>query len=198
MFALRDVSQNLANLETAANFFNFKKFVRRFIIQVPATQSGSLPLPHECNSFVKCTQSFNVAGTTITCSLCDVSLSGEDFSSGNTILLMKIRSVKHPSARGRAFVPASFFCIFQRGSLSSMLDETLNSLKKEREKIMKDLLENVIIVALCVMTGIMFITLNAGGYSFIVSASVAVALAAAFAIVEATDLVIGWWHGLSD
>ena len=25
MFALRDVSQNLANLETAANFFNFKK-----------------------------------------------------------------------------------------------------------------------------------------------------------------------------
>jgi len=66
-------------------------------IQVPATQSGSLPLPHECNSFVKCTQSFNVAGTTITCSLCDVSLSGEDFSSGNSILLMKIRAVKHPS-----------------------------------------------------------------------------------------------------
>ena len=32
MFALRDVSQNLANLETAANFFNFKKIVRRFII----------------------------------------------------------------------------------------------------------------------------------------------------------------------
>lgn len=32
MFALRDVSQNLANLETAANFFNFKKIVRRSII----------------------------------------------------------------------------------------------------------------------------------------------------------------------
>ena len=33
MFALRDVSQNLANLETAANFFNFKKIVRRSIIK---------------------------------------------------------------------------------------------------------------------------------------------------------------------
>lgn len=63
---------------------------------------------------------------------------------------------------------------------------------------MKDIIENVLIAALCVMTGIMFITLNAGGYSFIVSASIAVALAAAFAMVEAIDLVMGWWHGLSD
>ena len=63
---------------------------------------------------------------------------------------------------------------------------------------MKDLVENIIIAALCVMTGIMFLTLNGGGYAFIVSASVAVALAAAFAMVEAVDMVIGWWHGLSD
>ena len=63
---------------------------------------------------------------------------------------------------------------------------------------MKDLIENVLIVALCVMTGVMFLTLNASGYSFIVSASIAVALAAAFAMVEAVDIVIGWWHGLSD
>lgn len=101
-------------------------------IQVPATQSGSLPLPHECNSFVKCMQSFNVAGTTFTCSLCDVPLSGEDFSSGNSILLMKIRAVKHPSARGRAFVLASFFCKFQRRSAASILSETLNFSQNER------------------------------------------------------------------
>ena len=63
---------------------------------------------------------------------------------------------------------------------------------------MKDIIENVLIAALCVMTGVMFLTLNAGGYSFIVSASIAVALAAAFAMVEAIDLVMGWWHGLSD
>lgn len=63
---------------------------------------------------------------------------------------------------------------------------------------MKDIIENVLIAALCVMTGVMFLTLNAGGYSFIVSASIAVALAAAFAMVEAVDIVIGWWHGLSD
>lgn len=166
-------------------------------IQVPATQSGSLPLPQECNSFVKCMQSFNVAGTTFTCSLCDVSLSGEDFSSGNSILLMKIRAVKHPSARGRTFVHASFFCKFQRGSAAGILSETLNFLKTKGE-IMKDLVENSIIAALCVMTGIMFLTLNGGGYAFIVSASVAVALAAAFAMVEAIDLVMGWWHGLND
>lgn len=101
-------------------------------IQVPATQSGSLPLPQECNSFLKCMQSFNVAGTTFTCSLCDVSLSGEDFSSGKSILLMKIRAVKHPSARGRTFVHASFFCKFQRGSAAGILSETLNFSQNER------------------------------------------------------------------
>jgi len=41
MFALRGVSQNLANLETAANFFNFKKIVRRFIIFFLSFLKGS-------------------------------------------------------------------------------------------------------------------------------------------------------------
>lgn len=53
MFALRDVSQNLANLETAANFFNFKKIVRRSIIhpaclaamQEAQSSAFSPPLP---------------------------------------------------------------------------------------------------------------------------------------------------------
>lgn len=42
MFALRDALQSLANLETAANFFNFKKIVRRFIISLFLFKSSLL------------------------------------------------------------------------------------------------------------------------------------------------------------
>lgn len=63
---------------------------------------------------------------------------------------------------------------------------------------MKDLIENVLIVALVVMAVIMFLTINASGLAFIVSAGVAVALASTFTAIEAADMAILWWHNLQD
>lgn len=63
---------------------------------------------------------------------------------------------------------------------------------------MKDLIENVLIVALVVMAVIMFLTINASGFAFIVSAGVAVALASTFTAIEAADMAILWWHNLQD
>ena len=63
---------------------------------------------------------------------------------------------------------------------------------------MKDLIENVLIVALVVVAVIMFLTINASGLAFIVSAGVAVALASTFTAIEAADMAILWWHNLQD
>lgn len=63
---------------------------------------------------------------------------------------------------------------------------------------MKDIIENVLIVALVVMAVIMFLTINASGLAFIVSAGVAVALASTFTAIEAADMAILWWHNLQD
>lgn len=63
---------------------------------------------------------------------------------------------------------------------------------------MKDFIENILIVALVVMAVIMFLTINASGLAFIVSAGVAIALASTFAAIEAADMAILWWHNLQD
>ena len=63
---------------------------------------------------------------------------------------------------------------------------------------MKDFIENVLIVALVVMAVIMFLTINASGLAFIVSAGVAIALASTFTAIEAADMAILWWHNMQD
>lgn len=63
---------------------------------------------------------------------------------------------------------------------------------------MKDFIENILIVALVVMAVIMFLTINASGLAFIVSAGVAIALASTFTAIEAADMVILWWHNMQD